>query len=273
MRFLLAVGGLLILSHILHSPVSANEESESQYPLERFNLRVGGMISTQDSSLTFNDVLLGTSIDGENDLGLDDDILIFRGEASYRFGKRHRVHLGYFDLSRDSNRVIDKELIIDDEIFPINDVVDTKFDLKFFKVGYSYAFFQSKRLEIGGLIGLHITDFDLEVKSETLGTSVAEDYTIPLPLVGLGGSFAITPKLFFRPSVLGLYIDAGDWSGSLVDLNLALEYNLFENFGMGIGYNFLFLNIDSEDDGSLLGFEGEIDYDLEGIFMYGKYFF
>jgi len=62
-------------------------------------------------------------------------------------------------------------------------------------------------------------------------------------------------------------------SGSIVDLNLALEYNVFANFGVGIGYNFLFFNVDSEDDDSLLGFEGEIDYDLDGIFMYGKLFF
>jgi len=62
-------------------------------------------------------------------------------------------------------------------------------------------------------------------------------------------------------------------SGSIVDLNLALEYNVFENFGIGIGYNFLFFNVDSEDDGSFVGFEGEIDYNLNGIFMYGKFFF
>jgi hypothetical protein len=273
MRFLLVIGRILILSLILHSPVSASDESESQYPRERFNLRLGGMFSIQDSSFTFSEISLSPTIDGEDQLGLDEDTIIFRGESFYRFGKRHKVHVGFFDLSRDSNVVLDEQLIIDDEVFPINDVVDTKFDLRFYKVGYSYAFYQSNRLEISGLIGLHVTDFDLEIRSETFGTFVGEDYTIPLPLLGLGGGFAITQKLFFISSIQGLYIDAGDWSGSILDLNLALEYNLFENFGIGIGYNLLFLNVDSEDSDSLLGFEGEIDYDLDGFILYGKYFF
>ncbi len=197
MRFLLVVGMILILSPIAHSPVSANEGSDGQYPLERFNLRLGGMIAIHDSSFTFSDVLLGTPIDGEDELGLDEENFIFRGEASYRFGKRHKIHIGFFDLSRDSNVVIDKTLIIDDEVFPISDVVDTKFDLKFYKVGYSYAFFQSNRLEIAGLIGVHVIDFDFEIRSETFGTFVGEEYTIPLPLVGLNGSFANHPKVFF----------------------------------------------------------------------------
>jgi hypothetical protein len=264
---------VIILSLIAYSPVSANEGSESQYPLERFSLRLGGMFSIQDSSFTFDQNVIGTTIDGEDQLGLDEDTIIFRGESFYRFGKRHKIHLGFFDLSRDSNEILEKQLIIDDEVFPINDVVDTEFDLRFYKVGYSYAFYQSNRLEIAGLIGFHVTDFDLEIRSETFGTFVGEDYTIPLPLLGLGGGFAITPKLFFISSVQGLYIDAGDWSGNIVDLNVALEYNLFENFGIGIGYNFLFLNVDSEDDDSLLGFEGEIDYDLDGFILYGKLFF
>ena len=92
MRILLMVGRILILSLIVNSPVYANEGSEGQYPRERFNLKLGGMFSLQDSSFTFSENLSSPTIDGEDLLGLDEEMVIFRGESFYRFGERHKIH-------------------------------------------------------------------------------------------------------------------------------------------------------------------------------------
>lgn len=45
----------------------------------------------------------------------------------------------------------------------------------------------------------------------------------------------------------------------------ALEYMLFENFGVGLGYNLFY--IDVEVDGSK--FLGEVDYKFQGVNVFG----
>ncbi|MCK5274087.1 MAG: DUF481 domain-containing protein, partial [Alphaproteobacteria bacterium] len=91
----------------------------------------------------------------------------------------------------------------------------------------------------------------------------------PLPVFGLRGTWAITPKLFLKGNLDVFAISIDDTRGTFTDALVALEYDAFEHFGVGIGYNRVYINI--EADGNK--FNGEVDARFGAVLLYGKLFF
>ena len=56
-----------------------------------------------------------------------------------------------------------------------------------------------------------------------------------------------------------------EYDGTLIDFRASLEYMLFENFGLGVGYNIFNFNV--EVDGSKL--LGDVDYKFQGVNVFG----
>ena len=91
----------------------------------------------------------------------------------------------------------------------------------------------------------------------------------PLPVVGLRATWAITPKFFLKGNLDYFQITIDDISGRFTDALIAVEYDAFEHFGVGIGYNRVFMSV----EGSSNNFNGEVDAGFGALLLYGKAFF
>jgi hypothetical protein len=145
-------GALLLLSITGWSAAAGAREPWSD---ERLVLRAGAVFMDIDSSFRVDSRSLGkgTTVDGEDDLGLDDDDRVFRAELDWRFAQRHRLSLGYYDLSRDAGTVTGEPIQIGNVTFPPGIEVRTDFDLRLADLSYSYSLIQNERLELAPLIG------------------------------------------------------------------------------------------------------------------------
>ena len=83
-RFPLAAGVLLAVLTTASMPVAADPWSNA------LEIRGGAVVMDIDSSFRVDSRSLGkgTTIDAEDDLGLDDDDSVFRGELAWRFARR-----------------------------------------------------------------------------------------------------------------------------------------------------------------------------------------
>ena len=56
---------------------------------------------------------------------------------------------------------------------------------------------------------------------------------------------------------------------------MALEYNLFKYFGLGLALNMLRVDIDGEGGTNFLGgtWGGNLQFDYLGLMLYGKFYF
>jgi hypothetical protein len=54
------------------------------------------------------------------------------------------------------------------------------------------------------------------------------------------------------------------------DLNVGLEYNFWKYAGVGLGYNFVSMNISKDDSDAFLS---EIDMSYGGLLLYTKLYF
>jgi len=243
---------------------------------DRFSLSFGGFLSSYNSGILFASKQLGVgiNIDIEDALGLNSTTLAFRGNMNYNFGKksRHSASIGYFGIVRNSTKVLDEELELGDNTYPIGTEIKSKFDLTILRAKYGYAFFQDDRISLGVTFGLFIMPVSLTVKALSQSEHKTE-FTAPLPLLGLRTDFAITRKLFLKQNVEVLYLSIGSFTGGLLDLNVMLEHKTFEHIAFGIGVNSNRINISIENPDSSIDFFGDIKMDYTGLLFYGKYYF
>ncbi len=256
------LGVLLILSFMAGPRAVRAQESWSD---ERLVLRAGAVLMDIDSSFRVDSRSLGkgTTVDGENDLGLDDNDHVFRAELTWRFARRHRLNVGYFDLSRDAGTVTSEPLRIGNVTFPPGIEALTDFDLRLADLSYAYSLIQNERLELSPLIGVFAFDWEVRVRSRTPDLQEREGETFPLPTIGMRGTYRLTPSWRLRAGAQFFYVSYDDYEGDMYDLDAALEWSLWRNLSLGGGYSRIEFDIENK---SASGGRGEYEYD--GLWLY-----
>jgi hypothetical protein len=266
-KFIVGLAGILILNCTGIPLAWADSES----PWKTFTIKAGGYFPLQDTNVRVDGKLglgLGTELDFENDLGLDEDVFSYRIDAQWRYFSRHRLNFSFFDLSRDATTLVGRDIIIGDlpPIF-IGTTISTQWDYKVYAASYTWSFLQTNKYEVGFNIGAHITDINFAVS--VLGFAAEVDQvTLPLPVIGLTGAYAFTPKLVLKSNAGFFYLKIDQYEGSLINIDLDLEYNMWKYMGFGIGYNYFGLNVDIEAD----EFHGSAEYQYHGFKFFVKFY-
>jgi hypothetical protein len=230
---------------LISQPAFADEKEKPDYsdePWATAGLYLGAFVADINSSLDlgFSGSGISVSVDGEDLLGLDEDLTVFRAEAFWRITRRSRLDFMYYDISRDGSTFLGFGIPDPDGSgdIPLGTRIDTTFDLAMFKASYA-----------------KIED---------------SEYIIPLPVLGLRGNFALTPKWFLRQNIDVFYLNIGEYTGRWIDLNVSLEYNFWKYAGVGLGYNFVSMDISKDSDDAFLS---QIDMSYGGLLLYAKLYF
>ena len=232
---------------------------------ETLTLRAGAVVMDVDSSFRVDSRSLGkgTTVDAEDDLGLDDSDDVFRAELLWRIAPRHQLSLGYYDLSRDETERTDEPYQIGNVIFPPGILVETEFDLKLADFSYAYSLVQNDRFEFAPLIGVYGMDFDVRVENDLLGLSEGESQKFPLPTIGARFNYQLSPSWWLRAKGQYFYIEYDQYEGEMLEIGAGLEWNVWRKLSLGASYSHI--NMDIEDTNANGG-KGEYEYD--GIWGY-----
>lgn len=143
---------------------------------------------------------LGTEIDLEDDLDLSSSETTFWGDVSWRFARKHRLSIAYFDFTRDASAVANKELTIGDETFPVGASLSTELKFQIVPIAYTYSFMNEENYEFGASLGVHWYTLELSVSgsasvgNQAAGLSASADGDAPMPLLGLFFDYHFTPR-------------------------------------------------------------------------------
>ncbi len=243
---------------------------------EWLTVSAGVFLSKIDSTARVDSSSLGvgTDVDLEDDLGLNEDETTFWGNVTWRFAENHRISAGYFQFKRDAGATAKGDLQIGDEIFPAGASLSTEFKLEVVPITYTYSFMKEDKYEFGGSIGLHWNTMNFDVgRSASLGGADADanvnaDATAPMPLFGLLFDYHFTPKWTVGTHGEIFFIDINNdnfsFSGTITNLRLHTEYWFFNNFGIGAAINWFALDVDVDDS----DWKGEMDYQYWGPQVY-----
>jgi hypothetical protein len=284
----LALGLVAFLATAIRARAAAEDSisstNESRYlPWEKGSVRVGGFVAAFDTTVALGlNNEPGVKINGEGQLGLDSSLTVFRADAMYRPGKsrRNELDFSYAAYDRTGDATLTRDLTIRGTTYTIGTEIKTVLNFDIIQGSYSYALIQNERMRIALGVGIYVvplkTGLDI---TTTRGGSVSEegaDTTVPLPVIGLRTEFQLLPRLYLNAGIDAFYLEITGFRGSMLDVFAGLEYRPWKHLGVGLGYNFTGMQIDTEKSNSDYpgaNFVANVDVNFSGLLVYGKFSF
>jgi len=238
---------------------------------ENFKIQLGYLtIRDTNTEIFVNSSLgvIGTSIDLDRDLGVNDNKSNVKLDTYYRFTDHSRIDFSWFQISRKGSNEIAKEIIIGDKTFAASTVVATEITTDYYKLGYGYSFYRSPKVELAFVAGFNILEYNFKLTSG--GQRSTSGVTAPLPMFGLNMDYAITPKWLMHYRIETFYIEINNTiRGSFVNSDFGTEYRYFDNVAFGfsiINFSFNAKIVSSE-------YTGGINDRYRAFSIYTNYYF
>jgi opacity protein-like surface antigen len=221
--------------------------------------------SVMVSSITDNTI--GTDIDFEKDLDLDDRQTLPSFSAGARIGKSFRVVLEYYSLGRKASTTLNRNLVFDDVTYPVAGTVQSRFDTDVYRFSIGWSFARKENYEFGAALGFHGTEFLTTLEGNGTVNGVPGQFEsrrhkvfAPLPTIGVYGSYQIAPHVELGGNFDWLGLKVGDYDGRLVNAEAKLSYQVMKNVGIGVGYRY----VDYRLDVKKTDWVGRLKYDFKG---------
>jgi hypothetical protein len=216
----------------------------------------------------------GTLISFERDLGLDDSRNVRRFGLQWRPFRKHELALNYFSAPRRGVEQIDRQIAFRNEVYPVNALVTTQFDLDYASATYTYWARRSDRHGAGITLGIANLAIDALVRAQRPDVTVTVTETantdVPVALAGVQGRLAITDRVHAEAGASTLpRITIEDYSGTALTANARLEYRPLRWFGIGVAYSYFRLDIDVEQT----DLRGALEMTVRGPEAYARFAF
>lgn len=264
----------MILSTLAALLLGLQEPPKTKRPWHDVELSIGGFITELSAQVEVQSASgLGTTVDLENALGLEESLQLLRIWGTVAVGERHRLSLDYVDLTRSATKQIASDIEVGDQILTSGTVVDSTLELQLFNLNYAYSILYDDRMDIALTVGIHALRTRIELEGRNAGGET-ESFTLPIPLPGIRTNFALTPSLFLRQNLEVLYLRYANFQGLMLDLTISLEYQAFEHVGFGIGYNTMQIKMKMEEESMpAVDFDGRFEFEFAGLLLYTTFSF
>jgi outer membrane protein len=202
--------------------------------------------------------VVGTLIDFEEDLGIDDEsyptIEAFVGAG------RHRLSLAYTDIEYSGTKTLTEDIVFQGETYSATDIVDSAIEYRQIDFVYQYNFVNLENVlagfSLGGVLQGTYLDGEVSLETKTTGIDEKEDFSLPIPMIGLNLHIGLLADIL-AANIRGTGIG---YSGNMIyEIAGDVSYTPFPLLDIHGGYKTFV--IDFDDDDALL------DYNLSGPYV------
>jgi hypothetical protein len=215
----------------------------------------------------------GTDIDAENDLGMDDTDTLPAVYAGWRISPRWVLTGEYYALDREANVTLGRTIEFDGSTYPVGVSVDSRIASDVYRATIGYSFIHNDRSELGASIGLHATDFDIELTGEAqIGPAVRQvvsrrrAFLAPMPTLGIYGAYEISPKVILNGRVDFLSLEVDNYGGGITNAQASVAYRFSRNFSAGLAYRYVAYDLQVEKT----DYNSDIDYNFSGPSIFAR---
>ena len=190
--------------------------------------------------------LNGTVLGFERDLGLKDTGTLAAFAAGVRLGDNWRLGAEYYGLGRTGSAALKRSIVVDNVVYPAAAAITSRFKTDVYRATVGYSFLRGEDYEVGGALGLHMTNFDVSlsgigsVGGQTAATQVRRrDLLAPLPTLGLYAGWQPAPKLQLGARIDYLKLGISDYTGRLINAEASIGYRVIDHLSFGAMYRFV----------------------------------
>lgn len=261
---------------IIIKDIELNYEDIS-YPINAsdtnsFTLKIGEyIVDSQETELFVDRYGVSAGVNLQEILAMPEKTKIFRLDAVYKFNAKHRLEFSYYSIENTSFENVQKEFTWGSLKIKPGAELHTYFNTDIYKLNYSYSFYKTNKIDLSFRVGIHLTSIDtgfygMATISGSKKYTEAESINIaaPLPIIGLGLSYELMPRLKFNYTFDYFFLTVQDLKGNMIDSLLSIEYKLNRYIGVGAGYNNSDMYFDTDTD----GMNFKIDHKVSGALVY-----
>lgn len=245
------------------------------HPLQtdRFSFNLGGYLPELDGRIwaDADKFDAGTHIDMQSDLGMDDSDSLPAMGFLWRFTDHSRLQVEYFEINSSGSKSLNRDIEWGDLDFSTGVIVESDMNLGILRAFYGYSFVKDDKKEFGAGVGLHYLDSDILLRGNATVNDVplidAEgrlDEWAVLPNIGAYGNYALSDKWLIIGRVDWISAAIDKYDGGLWNVEGAVQYQAFKNFGFGLAYRYVALDIEVDES----GVEWGADVDFSGPMLF-----
>jgi outer membrane protein len=209
-----------------------------------------------DGTVKVEESGVGDTIDFDKDLGIDDENYP-SVEAFVGLGNHH-LSLAYTEIDYSGKEELTRSIEFAGETYTIGDVVTSSIEFSMIDLHYQYDLLDLENIlagfSLGGVLQLKYLDGDVALK--TTGIDETEDFTLPIPMLGVNlhvGILADILEARLRGTAIG-------YSGnSIYEIMADVSWTPFPFMDIHGGYKTFVIDIDEDD---VL-----FDYDMSGPYV------
>ncbi|MGA2564258.1 MAG: hypothetical protein ABSF96_11910 [Steroidobacteraceae bacterium] len=181
--------------------------------------------------------LAGTYFSAEHDLGVTDQAYQPRIEIMFRLEQRGRLRVDFFDLRRNGDVFVDRNIQYGNVTFLTGDQVQSSFNWRQMDLTYTYSFLRNERFELGAGLGVNL--IEAEASAQIPGTPNRADFTgaTPFATIAFDGTWAISRFWSLNARAQYLDLSTGSISGALGEYHADVQYRWRRNVAFGLGYD------------------------------------
>jgi hypothetical protein len=199
-----------------------------------------GRVKVKDKDvLGITNLNIGTTLDLERDLDLENPQYISEAEVQIRLGRSNRIILSYFSADYRGHSTLDASVPFAGIVFKANTNLGTEFGFDRFKIIHAWSPLISERGNLSLRWGAEQYWWRLSYNGYDSVTGLHlhdEKYLpIPVPVIGIDGELVIVDGLAFYGSAEGMGLGWQDFQTSFFDLEGGLRWE-YKFLHLGIGY-------------------------------------
>ncbi len=205
---------------------------------------------------------LGTTIDLESDLGLEDDEAL-EGRLTFHPSRRTSVRLAWTNLTFSGDNVLSRTIEFNGETFTVATRVVSELDFDYGRVGFVWQFLgdEAGRFRFGPVV--EAKGFRGEASIEApdlldLGIEARESEEFEAAFGAAGLALDVEPTSRVHLFAEGTVVVAAD-EGDATDLEAGVRVLLVDQLAVTAGYRRFAIDAEEDDD--------DLDFDITGAFL------
>jgi outer membrane protein len=200
--------------------------------------------------------IVGTSIDFEKDLGIDDES--YPTIEAFIQADKHHFSVAYTSIEYSGTKTLTRSIVFDGKTYSASSLVNSLIEYRQVDFAYQYDFLNLENILAGFSLGgvFQITYLDGKVGLKTTGIDEKEEFALPIPMIGLNLHVGLLADILegrMRGTAIG-------YSGNMIyELAGDVSYTPFPFLDIHGGYKIFVIDIDEDDI--------VLDYGLSGPYI------
>lgn len=238
---------ILLFLFTTNQSVFSQEKEIEKHPIltSKWQLGFGYFIPAQTIRIGVNGSSVNKEIEFDDAFKFKDNNSTPQFNFDWRFTKKWKVSIEYFNLDKSSTAILEKEIIWNDYTLKAGSTVTGGINLDLYRIYIGRALSQGLKHEFGVGLGIHGLDHNPYIEGKIyLNDEVQEFDTVsvsnfaPLPNLALWYYYAPNPKWAFTARLDWFGIKIEQYTGSLWDFAPGVRYQIIKNLSISADYRY-----------------------------------